>query len=188
MKIFKIFLIVAVTLFYPSSFTLTSAQTSTQRNANFNLVRDKSGNLVAINNLTIGNQRYNARFIYGSFNELFYRNNPIFWQNQQAAQQALSSINTVLNARKSMITQIGFIPTKYQSSKFAGSGNSFIIPVSGERIIREYGKKRTENLYINGVLGAVEPKQKIWTNYSFDAFSLTPDTPFMYVKLETVKR
>jgi hypothetical protein len=184
MKFIKIILIAtALTAFFPKSIIPTPAQTSTQRSVIFKLVRDNLGNLVAINNLTIDNQRYNVKFIYGTFSEIFKSNNPTFWQNQQSAKRALESINNALNARK-ISTQIGLIPRKYQSSKFAGSGNSFMIPVSGERTVRQYGEQRTENLYLNGVLGSFDEKQKTWSNYSFDTFSLTPDTPFMYVQIQ----
>lgn len=185
MKIIKTFLIAAaLTLFYPSLIMSTCfAQTSTQRNVNFNVVRDRRGNVIAINNLTIDNQRYNAKFVYGTFSEIFKSQNTPVWQNQQAAQRALLSINTALNARKPVITKIGVMPRN--QSSFALSGNNFMIPVAVERIVRQYGKERTENVYVNGVLGGFNEKQKIWSNYSFDAFSLTPDTPFMFVKLES---
>ena len=184
MRIIKSFLIAAaLTVLYPSSIISTPAQTSAQRNINFNLVKDKKGNVIAINNLTIDNQRYNVKFIYGTFGEIFKnQNTPVFWQNQQAAKRALDLINQALNARKPVTTRIGII-TKNQSSN-AGSGNNFMIPVALEKIVRQYGKERTENAYVNGVLSGFNEKQKTWSNYSFDAFSLTPDTPFMFVKLE----
>ena len=168
----------ALTLFYPSGVISTPAQTSTQRNVNFNLVKDKRGNIIAINNLTIDNRRYNAKFVYKTFGEIF--KNPTtsaFWQNQQTAKRALDLINRALNTRKGATKFIN------QSSN-AGSGNNFMIPVALERIVRQYGKERTENVYVNGVLGGFDEKQKTWGNYSFDGFSVTPDTPFMFVKLE----
>lgn len=173
----------ALTLFYPSLIISTPAQTSTQRNVNFNLVKDKRGNIIAINNLTIDNRRYNAKFIYGTFGEIF--KNPTttaFWENQQTAERALNAINTALNARKKTAIKIGVIPRNELSN--AGSGNNFMIPVAQQRIVRQYGKERTENVYVNGVLGGFNEKQRTWSNYSFDAFSVTPDTPFMFVKLE----
>jgi hypothetical protein len=184
MKIIKTFLIAAaLTVFYPSSIVSTPAQTSTSRSVNFNLVKDNRGNIIAINNLTIDNQRYNVKFIYGTFSEVFKGQiTPVFLQNQQAAKRALDSINTALNARKPVVRKIGIIP-KNQSSN-AGSGNNFIMPVAIERIVRQYGKVSTENPYVNGVISSFNEKQKTWSNYSFDGFSLAPDTPFMFVKLE----
>ncbi|BAZ16195.1 hypothetical protein NIES4071_80700 [Calothrix sp. NIES-4071] len=172
----------ALTVFYPSSILLTPAQTSTQRKVNLNIVKDKRGNVIAINNLTIDNQRYNAKFIYGTFGEIFKNPSTPMWQNEQIALRALLSINTALNARKPVTTFRGVMPTN--QSSFAGSGNNFMIPVAQARVVRQYGKERTENVYVNGVLGGFDEKQKTWSNYSFDAFSLTPDTPFMFVKLE----
>lgn len=184
MKITKAFLIAgALTLFYPNAIISTPAQTSTQRNVNFNLVKDKRGNIIAINNLIIDNQRYNAKFVYGTFGEIFKSSaKPVFWQNEQIALRALDSINAALNARKGVTIKIGVIPSNQSSNP--GSGNNFMIPVAQQRIVREYGKERTENVHVNGVLGGFDEKQKTWSNYSFDAFSVTPDTPFMFVKLE----
>lgn len=183
MRITTLLIAGALTIFYPSSIISTPAQTTTQRNVNFNIVKDKRGNVIAINNLLIDNQRYNAKFIYGTFSEIFNNSiTPVFWQNQQTAERALLSINIALNARKGATTKIGVIPRNQLSN--AGSGNNFMIPVAQQRIVRQYGKERTENFYINGVLGGFNEKQKTWSNYSFDAFSITPDTPFMFVKLE----
>ena len=184
MKITALLITGALTFFYPSAIISTPAQTTAKKNVNFNIVKDKRGNVIAINNLTIDNQRYNAKFVYGTFDEIF--KNPttaVSWQNRQTAERALNAINTALNARKGVTIKIGVI-AKNQSSN-AGSGNNFMIPVAQERIVRQYGKERTENVYVNGVLGGFNEKQKTWSNYSFDAFSVTPDTPFMFVKLES---
>lgn len=178
MKITTAFLIAgALTIFYPSAIISTPAQASTQRKESFSIVKDRRGNVIAINNLTIDNQRYNAKFIYGTFRETFKSQNNLldFGQNQQTAKRALLSINTALNARKGAALKI---------AQNAGSGNNFMIPVAQSRIVRQYGKERTENVYVNGVLGGFDEKQKTWSDYSFDAFSITPDTPFMFVKLE----
>ncbi|OKH54768.1 hypothetical protein NIES2101_06270 [Calothrix sp. HK-06] len=184
MKItFSLLIAGALTLFYPSAIISTPAQTSTPRNVNFNLVKDKRGNIIAIKNLTIDNRRYNAKFVYGTFNEIFKNSTTtLFWENQQTVQRALNAINIALNARKGATTKIGVIPRNELSN--VGSGNNFMIPVALERIVRQYGKEPTENVYVNGVLSSFDEKQKTWGNYSFDGFSVTPDTPFMFVKLE----
>jgi hypothetical protein len=179
----SLLIIASLTVFYPASILSTPAQTSTSRNVNFNLVKGKTGNVIAINNLTIENRRYNVKFIYGTFNEVFKnQSTPVFWQNQSAAKRALEAINTALNGRKPGVKKIGLIPKNQLSN--AGSGNNFMMPIAIERIVRQYGKERTENAYLKGVVAGFDEKQKVWNHYSFDGFSLAPDTPFIFVKLE----
>ncbi|PAX56153.1 hypothetical protein [Brunnivagina elsteri] len=176
----------SLTLFSPA-ITPSIATTSAQKRTNFNLIRDSKGNITEIKNLTIENQRYNVKFIYGSFREIYNSNiAPTFWQKPEAATKAIDIINTALNSRKSTSPKLGVIPTKYESVKFAGSGNSFIIPVASDRTVREYGHQRTENTYINGVLSSFENQKKTWIKDSFVEFSLTPDTTFTYVQLNPI--
>jgi hypothetical protein len=178
---------ISLSLFFPSLITPIIATTSAQKKANFNLIRDSKGNITEIKNLTIENQRYNVKFIYGSFREIYNSNiAPTFWQKPEAATKAIDIINTALNSRKSTSPKLGVIPTKYESVKFAGSGNSFIIPVASDRAVREYGNQRTENTYINGILGSFETQKKAWIKDSFVEFSLTPDTAFTYVQLNPI--
>jgi hypothetical protein len=182
-----ILLAISLTLFSPALITPSTATTTAQKKTNFNLIRDSKGNITEIKNLTIENQRYNVRFIYGSFREIYNFNiAPTFWQKPEAASKAIDVINTALNSRKSTSPKLGVIPAKYESVKLAGSGNSFIIPVASDRTVREYGNQRTENTYVNGILSSFETQKKSWIKYSFTGFSLTPDTPFTYVQLNLI--
>ncbi len=177
----------SLTLFSPYLITPTTANTAVQKSPNFNFIRDRKGNITEIRNLTIENQRYNVKFIYGSFREIYnYNIAPTFWQKPEAATKAIDVINTALNSRKSTSPKLGVIPTKYESVKFAGSGNSFIIPVASDRTVREYGSQRTENTYVNGILSSFKTQKKIWIKDSFAGFSLTPDTAFTYVQLNPI--
>jgi hypothetical protein len=182
-----ILFVTSLTLFSPYLITPTTANTAAQKSPNFNFIRDRKGNITEIRNLTIENQRYNVKFIYGSFREIYNSNiAPTFWQKPEAASKAIDFINRALNSRKSTSPTLGVIQTKYESVKFAGSGNSFIIPVASDRIVREYGSQRTENTYINGILSSFKTQKKIWIKDSFAGFSLTPDTAFTYVQLNPI--
>ncbi|MEA5574411.1 hypothetical protein [Calothrix sp. UHCC 0171] len=180
-----------LTLFIPHEFSSSIAIAAKQKNPQSNLIRDRKGNIIGINNLTIDKRRYNIKFIYGTFSEIYHPNNqtktnPTFWQNPQAATQALVAINTALNSRKPISSKLGVSSSKYTSTAFSGSGNSFMIPVSSDRTVREYGTQRTENIYVNGIISSFEANKKAWINYSFPDFSLTPNTPFTYVQINPI--
>ncbi|BAZ38519.1 hypothetical protein NIES4101_44560 [Calothrix sp. NIES-4101] len=186
-----IFFATILTLFTPHHFFASIAIAAQQKNPQSNLIRDRKGNIIGINNMTIDKKRYNIKFRYGTFSEIYHPNNqtktnPTFWQNPQAATQALVAINTALNSRKPISSKLGIISSKYESTAFSGSGNSFMIPVSSDRTVREYGIQRTENIYVNGVIGSFEANKKSWINYSFPDFFLTPNTPFTYVQINPV--
>lgn len=104
----------------------------------------------------------------------------------EAATKAIDAINTALNSRKLNSFKLGVIPSRYESVKFAGSGDSFIIPVTSDRIVRQYGNQRTENTYITGILSSFENQKKAWIKDSFIGFSLTPNTPFTYVQFSPI--
>lgn len=185
-KMIKPLLIAAtITLFSPIINLPVEANPLLKKVTNFSLVRDKRGNITGINNLTIDNQRYNIKFIYGTFGEIFNRDNPpTFWQNPQAATKANDVLNSVLTSRQVIATKLGIIPQKYQAVKFMGSGSSYLIPVKSEKLVRQYGKERSENSYITGAISSFSTTQKAWNSYLFNEFSITPNTPFLYVQFK----
>lgn len=120
---------------------------------------NSSGKIVGINNLRIGDKRYNVKFEYGSFENLYMdRNlNPPFkrWllplsEESDEPMKAMAAINAVLNSLDKVPQTVGDDPQPrgftppFMASILALSDRSYCIPLKYIITERTYGKVKTD--------------------------------------------